>query len=157
MPYLELSLHCRESEQPRYENALEDVGALAVTLLDADAETPNERAILEPGVGEMPIWGEVALSALFAEDADPLLLLAALEAFDPDLDGVDPVGPAVRYQHLELDLLAARGVEELVAVTVLVARLFQQGLGPFQVELVLLAVLLLDVRVVPGGECLAKP
>ena len=86
MPYLELSLHCRESEQPRYEHALEDVGALAVTLLDADAETPNERAILEPGVGEMPIWGEVALSALFAEDADPLLLLAALEAFDPGLD-----------------------------------------------------------------------
>ncbi len=80
-----------------------------------------------------------------------------LQAFDPDLDGVDPVGPAVRYQHLELDLLAARGVEELVAVTVLVARLFQQGLGPFQVELVVLAVFLLDVRVVPGSECLAKP
>ncbi|MBL8262362.1 MAG: 50S ribosomal protein L11 methyltransferase [Xanthomonadaceae bacterium] len=86
MPYLELSLRCRESEQPRYENALEDVGALAVTLLDADAETPNERAILEPGVGEMPIWGEVALSALFDAEADPLLLLAALEAFDPELD-----------------------------------------------------------------------
>lgn len=86
MPYLELALHCRESEQPRYERALEDVGALAVTLLDADADTPNERAILEPGVGETPIWGEVALSALFAEDADPLLLLAALDAFDPGLD-----------------------------------------------------------------------
>lgn len=86
MPYLELSLRCRESEQPRYEHALEDVGALAVTLLDADAETPNERAILEPGVGEMPIWGEVALSALFDAEADPLLLLAALDAFDPSLD-----------------------------------------------------------------------
>jgi ribosomal protein L11 methyltransferase len=86
MPYLELSLRCSEAEQPRYENALEDVGALAVTLLDADAETPNERAILEPGVGEMPIWGDVALSALFDADADPLLLLAALEAFDPGLD-----------------------------------------------------------------------
>ncbi|HEY1136230.1 MAG TPA: 50S ribosomal protein L11 methyltransferase [Xanthomonadaceae bacterium] len=86
MPYLELSLRCSEAEQPRYENALEDVGALAVTLLDADAETPNERAILEPGVGEMPIWGEVALSALFDAEADPLLLLAALEAFDPELD-----------------------------------------------------------------------
>lgn len=86
MPYLELSLHCSESEQPRYEHALEDVGALAVTLLDADAETPNERAILEPGVGEMPVWGEIALSALFDPDADPLLLLAALEAFDPGLN-----------------------------------------------------------------------
>ena len=41
MPFLELSIRCSESEQPRYENALEDVGALAVTLLDADAATPN--------------------------------------------------------------------------------------------------------------------
>ncbi|MDQ2701216.1 MAG: 50S ribosomal protein L11 methyltransferase [Pseudomonadota bacterium] len=86
MPFLELSIRCRENEQPRYENALEDVGALAVTLLDADAATPNERAILEPGVGETPLWGEVALSALFAHDADALLLLAALESFDPALD-----------------------------------------------------------------------
>ena len=42
MPYLELSLRCSESNQPRYENALEDVGALAVTMLDADADTSNE-------------------------------------------------------------------------------------------------------------------
>lgn len=86
MPFLELSISCRESEQPRYENALEDAGALAVTLLDADAATPNERAILEPGVGETPLWGEIALSALFPHDADALLLLAALESFDPALD-----------------------------------------------------------------------
>ena len=56
MPYLELSLACTEDEQPRYERALEDVGALSVTLLDADADTGNERAILEPGVGETPLW-----------------------------------------------------------------------------------------------------
>ena len=86
MPFLELSISCRESEQPRYEHALEDVGALAVTLLDADAATPNERAILEPGVGQTPLWGEIALTALFPDDADALLLLAALEAFDPALD-----------------------------------------------------------------------
>jgi ribosomal protein L11 methyltransferase len=86
MPYLELTLRCRQAEQPRYENALEDVGALAVTLLDADLDTPNERAILEPGVGETPLWGEIALSALFPHDSDALVLLAALEAFDPGLD-----------------------------------------------------------------------
>jgi ribosomal protein L11 methyltransferase len=86
MPFLELSIRCRESEQPRYENALEDVGALAVTLLDADAATPNERAILEPGVGQTPLWGEIALSALFPHDIDALMLLAALENFDPALD-----------------------------------------------------------------------
>ena len=86
MPFLELSVRCREAEQPRYENALEDVGALAVTMLDADVDTPNERAILEPGVGQTPLWDEVALTALFPGEADALLLLAALEAFDPALD-----------------------------------------------------------------------
>ena len=86
MPFLELTLRCREAEQPRYEHALEDVGALAVTLLDADVDTPDERAILEPGVGETPLWDTLVLSALFPHDADALLLLAALEAFDPALD-----------------------------------------------------------------------
>ncbi len=86
MPYLELTLRCHESEQPRYENALEDVGALSVTLLDADADTGNERAILEPGVGETPLWHSLVLTALFPADTDALILLAALEAFDPGLD-----------------------------------------------------------------------
>jgi len=86
VPFLELTLHCRQAEQPRYEHALEDVGALAVTLLDADADTSNEQAILEPGVGETPLWDDVQLSALFPGDADALVLLAALEAFDPALD-----------------------------------------------------------------------
>ena len=86
MPFLELSLRCRESEQPRYETALEDVGALAVTLLDADADTDNEHAILEPGVGQTPLWDAITLTALFPHDADALLLLAALESFDPALD-----------------------------------------------------------------------
>lgn len=86
MPYLELTLRCHETEQPRYEAALEDVGALAVTLLDADVDTPNEHAILEPGVGETPLWGEIALTALFPGEADALVLLAALESFDPGLD-----------------------------------------------------------------------
>ena len=86
MPYLELSLRCTEVEQPRYETALEDVGALSVTLLDADADTGNEHAILEPGVGETPLWKALVLTALFDADADALTLLAALEAFDPGLD-----------------------------------------------------------------------
>src|SRR5690606_24055650 len=77
---------CHESEQPRYEHALEDVGALAVTMLDANADTGNERAILEPGVGQTPLWDAITLTALFPHDTNALLLLAALEAFDPVLD-----------------------------------------------------------------------
>ncbi len=86
MPFLELTLRCTEATQPRYENALEDVGALAVTLLDAEADTSNEQAILEPGVGETPLWDTLVLSALFPADSNALLLLAALESFDPELD-----------------------------------------------------------------------
>ncbi len=86
MPFLELTLRCREADQPRYEHALDDIGALAVTLIDADPDTPNEHAILEPGVGETPLWNEMLLSALFPQDTDALLLLTTLEAFDPALD-----------------------------------------------------------------------
>lgn len=86
MPYLELSLRCTESALPRYENALDDVGALSVTMLDADADTSNEHAILEPGVGETPLWDSLVLTALFPAETNALALLAALEAFDPGLD-----------------------------------------------------------------------
>lgn len=85
MPYLELTLTCSEQDQPRYEAALEDVGALSITLLDAAAETPNERAILEPGVGETPLWQQIQLNALFDHQVNPDAVLAALEAFDGEL------------------------------------------------------------------------
>ncbi len=86
MPYLELSLRCSESDQPRYENALEENGALSVTLLDADADTGDEHAILEPGVGQTPLWHALVLTALFPAETDALALLAALDSFDSELD-----------------------------------------------------------------------
>ena len=86
MPFLELSLRCRADDEHRVENALNDLGALSVTLMDADAATPNEQAVLEPGVGETPLWKALVLTALFDADAEALTLLAALEAFDPGLD-----------------------------------------------------------------------
>lgn len=86
MPFLELTLPCSEAQQPRYEHALDDVGALAVTMLDAQADTDDEQAILEPGVGETPLWDALTLTALFDADTDALALLAALDASDPGLD-----------------------------------------------------------------------
>ena len=85
MPFLELTVQCRRDDQPRFEQAFEDVGALAVTLLDADADTDNEHAILEPGVGETPLWEGLALTALFPGDADPLRVLSELESLDAGL------------------------------------------------------------------------
>ena len=86
MPYLQLSLPCTEALQPRVERALEDVGALAVTLQDAHLDAADEQAIFEPGVGELPLWDEMCLTALFPDGTDALVLLAALDAFDPGLD-----------------------------------------------------------------------
>ena len=101
MPFLELTLRCTEATQPRYENALEDVGALAVTMLDADADTSNERAILEPGVGETPLWNDLVLTALFPGDTNALALLAALDAFDPGLDWANASFRAVADEDWE--------------------------------------------------------
>ena len=85
MPFLELSLRCRAADETRLETALEDLGALSVSLLDA-ADAENEKAILEPGVGELPLWPEITMLALFPEDTHEALLLHALEAYDPKLD-----------------------------------------------------------------------
>jgi ribosomal protein L11 methyltransferase len=85
MPWLELSLRCRAADESRLEAALEDLGALSVSLLDA-ADADNEQAILEPGVGETPLWPEVTLLALFDGGTNPELLLHALEAWDERVD-----------------------------------------------------------------------
>ncbi len=86
MPFLELTLHCIQSDYQRIEAALEELGALSVTLMDADAATPDERAILEPGVGAMPLWAALTLTALFDADANRDALMHALEAIAPDAD-----------------------------------------------------------------------
>ena len=86
MPWLQLELPCRRDAQPRIERALEDAGALSVTLQDAHLDAADEQAIFEPGVGETPLWDQLQLQALFDGDTDALALLAALEAAEPQLD-----------------------------------------------------------------------
>lgn len=65
MAWLELSLIVRADQQEAVEAALEDVGALAVTLLDAE-----DHPIYEPPPGETPVWPTIALSALFEDSVD---------------------------------------------------------------------------------------
>jgi len=85
MPFLELSLRCRASDEAKLEAALEDLGALSVSLLDA-ADADDEHAILEPGVAETPLWPEITVLALFEEGTEQDALLYALEAWDGRLD-----------------------------------------------------------------------
>ena len=98
MPYLQLTLPCTEAQQPRVERALEDVGALAVTLQDAHLDAADEQAIFEPGVGEIPLWDEMTLTALFPDETDALVLLAALDAFEWRDEGTSRV--AVRDKRV---------------------------------------------------------
>lgn len=86
MPWLELSLTVRAEQQPRVEEALDDLGALSITLQDADAETPDEQAIFEPGVGELPLWPAITLNALFDADTDRRGLSEALGELLPWLE-----------------------------------------------------------------------
>ena len=78
MPYLELLLTLPSAQQQRAEQVLEDLGALSVTLADAHIDTPDERAIFEPGVGEMPLWDNLRMQALFEIRTDRRGLLAVL-------------------------------------------------------------------------------
>lgn len=85
MSWLELSLTLHANQQERVELALEDLGALSITLRDADADTPDERAIFEPGVGELPLWNEIVLNALFDGAVDRSGLVYALHELVPEL------------------------------------------------------------------------
>ena len=83
--WLELSLTLRAAQQASVEAALEDLGALAITLQDANADTPDEHAIFEPGVGETPLWHDIVLQALFSANADRAGLVHALADLVPEI------------------------------------------------------------------------
>lgn len=81
MPWTELSLRITRRDWPRVERALEDLGALSVTLLDAE-----DQPILEPAAGETPLWDAIVAQALLAAGVDRRGLLAALAELAPDAD-----------------------------------------------------------------------
>jgi len=85
MAWLELSVTLRAAQQTSVETALADLGALSVTLSDAAVDTPDERAIFEPGVGETPLWNTLVLQALFPAEADRAGLTHALADLVPEL------------------------------------------------------------------------
>lgn len=64
MPWLQVTLTTDRERAPLVEAALENAGALAVTLDDAGDEPQ-----LEPPLGTTPLWSEVRVTALFEDDA----------------------------------------------------------------------------------------
>jgi ribosomal protein L11 methyltransferase len=80
MSFLQLSLDIGTRDPEPYEDALFELGALSVTLLDA-ADDP----VLEPAPGAMPLWPTIVVRAVFAADTDAEHVRAALSA-TPGLD-----------------------------------------------------------------------
>ena len=75
MPWVEVSIGVARSDTAAAEQALEDLGALAVTLQD-DADHP----VLEPGPGETPLWPTVHVCGLFESDVDRAAVHEGLQA-----------------------------------------------------------------------------
>lgn len=65
MPWLQLHVVSPRENADTLEALMLEAGACSVTMTD-DADNP----ILEPGVGEMPLWETVRISGLFPLDAD---------------------------------------------------------------------------------------
>ncbi|MEZ5574034.1 MAG: 50S ribosomal protein L11 methyltransferase [Halioglobus sp.] len=65
MTWLQLRLDTRRDHIARLESQLLATGAVAVTLED-NADQP----LLEPGVGETPLWNETRLTGLYPADTD---------------------------------------------------------------------------------------
>lgn len=80
MNWLQIIFSCTPEHSEALEEALLGEGALSITYQDA-ADQP----LLEPGVGEMPLWNKIQFSALFTADVDTDAILVAVQsqlAFD---------------------------------------------------------------------------
>jgi len=77
--YRECVLEVSRDDAEALSEALFDLGALSVSVEDADADTPEEQPLFgEPGHEPTRLaWNRSRVVALLADDADPALLVAA--------------------------------------------------------------------------------
>ncbi|KVG66695.1 50S ribosomal protein L11 methyltransferase [Burkholderia pseudomultivorans] len=99
MSYRELVVELAREHAEELSDALLDLGALSVSVEDADADTPDEQPLFgEPGlVPERTAWQHSRVVALLSPDHEPAVLLAA---------AANEIGVA------ELPKFAVREVEE---------------------------------------------
>lgn len=97
MPWLSLIVDSDAEHAEALSEALLELGALSVDLLDADADTPDEQAIFgEPGEPPPGVWQHNRVSALFDSDKDVGEILRNASA----LIGLDQV-PEHRIETLD--------------------------------------------------------
>lgn len=75
MPWLQIKARITNAEAAKMEHLFQSVGALSVTLLDAEDEPVFQ---LDPDT--TPLWQQTMLCALFEDDADPDALIATITA-----------------------------------------------------------------------------
>jgi ribosomal protein L11 methyltransferase len=74
--WIQLNIEAKPQQTEQIEEAVLDAGAVSVTLQDA-ADQP----ILEPGVGETPLWDSCILTALFSATVDTSKTTDHINAF----------------------------------------------------------------------------
>lgn len=79
MPWLQVSFDITEQDVESLETKLEELGALSVTLRDAE-----DQPLFEPPPGELPLWSHIKVSALFDAEQDTDALAASLQHIYPD-------------------------------------------------------------------------
>lgn len=74
MPWLQLTIRTTRSGSSAVEDRLLDLGAASVTLEDAE-----DQPILEPALGETPLWDNINIKALFSAECDTAELGSRLQ------------------------------------------------------------------------------
>ena len=78
MPWLNLIVDTDAEYAEALSDALLELGALSVDMLDADADTPDEQAIFaEPGESPPGMWQHNRVSALFNDNKDASKILSS--------------------------------------------------------------------------------
>ena len=75
MPFLQLTLPATREQADILSDELSALGALAITLQDA-----QDQPIYAPGVGEPTLWDHIILTALFDEHTDIPAIITALQS-----------------------------------------------------------------------------
>jgi len=79
--WLAITVETESRFEERMTSAFEDLGAVAVTLLDAE-----DQPIYEPAPGQTPLWRRLTMQALFPGDCDEDGIVFGLSALQPGLD-----------------------------------------------------------------------
>nr|WP_245180374.1 50S ribosomal protein L11 methyltransferase [Cupriavidus sp. LEh25] len=96
--FQECVIEVAQDQAEAWSEALFDLGALSVSVEDADADTPDEQPLFgEPGLEPKQLaWNRSRVVALFGDDANPAVVVAAAA----NQLGIDPV-PAYELRAVE--------------------------------------------------------